>query len=914
MEIVILIIILILITYYLYRRDRGTNIEKNKVENQTINVDVSYKIDEGILEKVKEFERTIFGLKKQYIDRRQFLILNEDYADLYDEVKKISIKLKNKHLEVQSFEAVYFNLEKWVEESNESFFKKEAVDAKELFMNVGRQGINLDTQQQIAVMTNEENALVLAGAGSGKTLTISAKVRYLVNRLNVNPSEILLISFTKASAEEMTERIRSKLGIQIDAKTFHKLGLDLIRSHSTKSINIAPEDALTSIIYRYFREVILENPEKLLEVVKFYSVYLAIPKNLEDYETFGEYIEDESTYDMETIKSKVLNAENRLKVDYRTLNMEKVKSIEEVIIANFLYLNGIEYEYERPYPFREENQFSQYKPDFYLPEYDIYLEHFGITSDYKVPWLNKTKEKEYIDGIHWKRQMHSKFNTRLLETYSYYNKSGILLKKLELILKRSGVQLKPIDLRLVYEKIALREREEQQFREFKKLIATFITLFKSNGYDSVDISKMYDNLSSEKNLFLRDRTKLFLKIVRPIYEMYQEYLNSSNLIDFNDMIIEATRLVRNNKPNLPYQYIIIDEFQDISMGRYQLVKEFKKLSNSKIFAVGDDWQSIYRFTGSDLQLFVNFESYFGYTKLLKIEQTYRNSQQLIDIASKFVLKNPLQLKKNLRSAKSKMSPVKIFGYVDDVMGAFEATVQDILKNHPESKEIMVISRNNTDFKFLFDKDDDHRFTYKEKPTHQLTSKYYPNVKFQLNTAHKSKGLEAENVIVVNMRNHLIGFPNKISDDPVLSLVLTNGDTFPYAEERRTFYVAITRTKNNTYLIAPEKDASLFVTELAKEQSIPFKVVTIEETTMQNPKCPYCQTGHLILRKTKDTNKYFLGCSNYPGCSQTYKQIDILKNPLKCTSCGSYMVKREGKFGQFYGCADYPRCKNTINIK
>lgn len=278
------------------------------------------------------------------------------------------------------------------------------------------------------------------------------------------------------------------------------------------------------------------------------------------------------------------------------------------------------------------------------------------------------------------------------------------------------------------------------------------------------------------------------------------------------------------------------------------------------------------------------------------------------------MKNPIQLKKKLVSDKRKISPLKIYGYSENVIGAFEAAIQDILRNDPNTNEIMVISRNNTDFRFFFDKDEKNRFNYKEKPTHHLKSNFYPNVKFNLITTHKSKGLEAENVIVINLRNHLIGFPNKISDDPILSYVLTNADNYPYAEERRVFYVAVTRTKNSTYLIAPEKETSLFVEELVKEQKIPFSIVTEEETHRDNPKCPYCQTGYLIVRKNPVTNKEFLACTNYPGCSQTYKEIDILKNPLKCTSCGGYMVKRSGPYGAFYGCADYPTCNNKSTLK
>lgn len=915
LEILIIVLVLSLIGLgmKLRKSSKDRAIEKARKEQLAKDLEQYYI---GLNEKAIEFENLLIKYKNRYIDNRQHNHIKQLYKDLFDEVKNISSTVKEKYVGLKNFESMYSNLQQCIEIINNNFYKREATEMKAMFSNID--GKELDEQQQKAVMTDEENTLVLAGAGSGKTLTISAKVKYLVERLNVDPSEILLISFTKASASEMTERIQTKLGIQIAANTFHKLGLDIIRKYSNSpNVNVSGESVLPNIINEYFKSNILKNPNMLSDVLNFYSMYLAIPKDLEQFETFGEYFEDQSSYDMETIKSKVENAEQRLKVDYRTLDLERVKSLEEVMIANYLYLNGIKYEYECTYPNKEEKQFSQYKPDFYLPDYDIYLEHFGISEKNTVPWLNKIQEKAYLDGIVWKRNMHKKFNTTLVETYSYYNAQGILLSKLEQILKAKGVKLNHIDLRLVYEKITLQERENQQFIEFKKLINTFIMLFKSNGFDESEFEKMvYEQKNNKDSLFLKERAMLFIKIIKPIYRAYEDHLKAKHLIDFNDMINLSTKIVRDNKPALPYKYIIIDEFQDISMGRYSLVKAIKQLTNAKLLAVGDDWQAIYRFAGSDLQLFVKFPEYFGYTKMLRIERTYRNSQQLIDIASKFVMKNPIQFKKNLISGKKKTTPIKIYGHVDDAISAFKAAIDDILANSPTTTDIMVIGRNNSDFRNLFEKDTSKIFEFKEKTVstpHRLKSSLYPNLVFELITAHKSKGLESENVIVINLKNNIIGFPNKISDDPLLSLVLTNADHFPYAEERRGFYVAITRTKNRTYLIAPETDTSLFVEELIKDQNIPFEMATSERATRDNPKCPYCQTGYLVLRTKSGGGKSFLGCSNFPRCSTTIKEVDILKNPMKCEICDSYMVKRKGPYGEFYGCVEFPKCSHKIKI-
>lgn len=904
LEIIILISIVIpLISYFYIKNKKRT---REYLTQQAAIIEV-------LLVEVNKFHLKINEISGQYIDQRIIIQILKDYEQHYSKLEKLTDDQIVSNPPLHSFKQIYSDIYKWKREQNEKFFKTEAHAMEAFFADID--GKTLDEQQQIAVMTNEENTLVLAGAGSGKTLTISAKVKYLVERLGVQPDEILLISFTKASADEMTERIQKKLDIPITAMTFHKLGLEIITSLAKARPEIS-DDELTATINRFFSENVISNTKILQNIVHFFSMYLAVPKNLEEFDTLGEFQQDQSSNNLETLRSKIENSEAQLKQEHRTLKLERVRSLEEVIIANFLYLNGINYEYEAVYPYKGDKYRKAYRPDFYLPDYDIYIEHFGITRDYRTPWLSKIEEEKYIEGIHWKRNLHEENKTVLVETYSYLNKEGTLLMELKKRLKKQNVQFHEIDLRSVYEQLALQEKEEQQFKELKKLIGTFITLFKSNGFTEKDFERMEDDASSIEFPFLKERTQLFLSIVKPIYIVYQENLKKQNSIDFNDMINNATQLLTTLQPDsIKYKYIIIDEFQDISMGRYRLVKAIKDLTAAKVMAVGDDWQSVYRFSGSDLELFIHFEKYFGFTEILRIERTYRNSQQLINTAANFVMSNQRQLKKNLISSKTQSNPIEIYGFDADVMGAFSRAVDHIIFKNGTKTEIMVISRNNADFKYLFANDRQKQFSYNEKKEgHSLKSKKYSTVKFLLLTAHRSKGLEADNVIVINLRNHLIGFPNKIADDSLLSLVLTDADQYEYAEERRTFYVALTRTKNKTYLIAPQRETSVFVEELIQEHAIPFNLVTNEESIRKNPKCPHCSTGQLILRTNARDNSYFLGCTNYPSCAQTFKEIDILKKPLKCMKCEGYMVKRKGPRGDFYGCSNYPLCKNSLSIR
>lgn len=868
-------------------------------------------IDSELIQAAMEFREDTMQLKKHYIAYSDIKNLKNKYSDIYKRITSLDSRAFGKYEELYYLKSTYVELNTWAETNNRIFIKKELIEAKPLLSDID--GKALDDQQSLAVVTDEDNTLVVAGAGSGKTLTISGKVKYLVERLLVNPNDILLISFTAASAKEMTERIQEKLGIPIEAMTFHKLGLGIITQQEQQRPDIL--DDLNGFMNAYFSNEVLKNPDMMKNIIRFYATYLAVPKDIKQFKTMGEYRQDQSSHDFETIRSKLASAEKDLKVDRKTLKLEQVKSLEEVMIANFLYLNGVNYEYEALYPFETDKYRKRYRPDFYLPDYDIYLEHFGVNERNKAPWLSPIEEQKYVEGMQWKRELHRQNNTKLIETYSYYVSRGILFIKLRNQLMLKGIKLIEADYTQIYMKLLIDQKEEQQFKEFKKLISTFITLFKSNGFDSHNFDRLEVHTKKEENKFLRERTLLFLNIVRPIYIAYQQYLQKNHAIDFNDMINKATDIVREQKPDsINYKYIIIDEFQDISMGRYRLVKAIKDLTNAKVMAVGDDWQAIYRFAGSDLNLFTDFDKYFGYSKELLIEKTYRNSQQLIDIASQFVVKNEKQTKKKLKSDKRLERPLKIYGYVDDMVRAFATAVDDIVNRMGKTAEIMVIGRNNVDLKFMIQRDTENRFTFKEgSDGAKLTDSKYPNVSLKYVTVHRSKGLEADNVIVINLRNHLIGFPNKISDDPLLSMVLTNAEQFMYAEERRLFYVAISRTKHVTYLIAPDKDTSVFVEELIKDQSIPFEVVTGEPTIRTNPKCDVCQTGVLTIRQSSD-GRSFLGCSNYPGCNKTYKEIDILKNPIRCTKCGGYMLKRKGPTGEFYGCSNYPLCRNSMEIK
>ena len=852
-------------------------------------------------------------LLSRYVAEEDGEIFYQKWIQLSRDVADCNVKTEDPEYEIlKRFEFIFRSFHELLKKANEDFLIQESERYDALLSNID--GKSLDAQQREAVITDEYRTLVLAGAGSGKTLTIAGKVKYLCETKNINPQDVLLISFTKKSAQEMTDRIQGKLGISVEATTFHKLGLDIIKKADGQFPKVFDESNFEKFIHDFFENELVNYPDLVRDLIEYFAYYLELSKSLDEYSSLGEMYEDEKSADLETLRSKydqekyVQEEKTKKAQEHVTLKNEKVKSLEEVKIANFLFLNGVNYEYEREYPFNDSDPNKKpYQPDFYLTDYGIYLEHFGISKDYTVPWLSPFEAQKYLDGIAWKREVHKQNNTKLLETYSYYYADGVLFQKLKELLKENGVELKSRDFMDVFNTVYA-SKTNKYFSEFLKLCCTFIVLFKSNGYTVEKIDYWLDAYEDE-NRFLQERNIVFLSIVKILLEEYQKYLLANNYIDFSDMINKATEKI-NAGCDLPsYKYVIVDEYQDVSKARFNLVKAIIDRTNARLFCVGDDWQSIYRFAGSDISLFTDFDKFFGKTKVLKIEKTYRNSQKLIDEASRFILQNPLQLKKDLRSDKKLDYPLVFWGFDNDPRSALQAIINKIILDFGTDSSILLLGRTNYDVEIA--KNTNLFREVRKNGTTKLEYILNPAVPIQFLSVHKSKGLEADNVILLNFKNDKLGFPNQIVDDPVLNFVLTNAETYKFAEERRLFYVAITRTKNRTYILTDNKNPSQFFKEFSESTSVFFKSAG-RRADASHAKCPICQTGDLL--KVMHGESSFVGCSNFPRCRFTYKDATVLLNPKRCPNCGGFLVKRKGyRWYYFVGCTNYPECEYTEKL-
>ena len=289
---------------------------------------------------------------------------------------------------------------------------------------------------------------------------------------------------------------------------------------------------------------------------------------------------------------------------------------------------------------------------------------------------------------------------------------------------------------------------------------------------------------------------------------------------------------------------------------------------------------------------------------MRLEKTYRNAQQLIDEVGKFITKNPMQLKKSLVSAKNLDYPLVFWNYSDNPFSALQRIINKIISEFGPEKSILLLGRTTYDAEML---KESGLFAIKGE---KISYKESPNTPISFLTVHKSKGLEADNIVLLNFRNATLGFPNKISDDPILELVLSSADTFEYAEERRLLYVAFTRTKNRSYVMVDEQKPSEFFKEFVSSKSVFITNSASKDAPEKRIACPRCKTGYLMVRKNERSNKYFVGCTNFPKCDYTVARTSIMTENKRCPRCGGFMIRRKGRFGEFWGCSNYPSCNYT----
>lgn len=755
---------------------------------------------DAIVEDIQTKKKTLSSEWNIFLGRDTYLtsdlpekFLHEDYFTLF--FYKFFFISKRVRDAFKDYNEFITKIEEEIKGYNKNFIGARLREYKTFFDGKEHNLFPLDEDQRKAIIIDDKHNLVIAGAGAGKTSVLTSKIAYLIKRQDkpkIKPDKILVLTFNKDARDVVKDKIANnfKIGDVSNIINYHQLGYSILGNYHL--IEGGDEFKIRAKLRGLFNE--------LLKDKNYQNLFLEyLSSNLEDDVTF----EDELEY-YEYMRNK----------KYTTLRNERVNSVAERDIANFFFTHDIDYVYEQEADWIKNNK-MEYRPDFYLPKFDIYIEHWGLNRHNQVPeWFKgKNPSKEYLNNKEWKISQFEKYKKKLIETWDFERAEGILIPNLMKRLKNISREIK--FERLPFEKIVEKTYSfKENTQEIVDMIGSFINISKANGIDSAEIkSRINSNNYSE-------RQKMFGKIAVEIFNAYEKLLKDTHKIDFNDMIIKATERILKNTENYKdkYDYILIDEFQDISRPRWNMIMALLDCNpQAKLFCVGDDWQSINGFAGSELDYFINFSKRLKYCQEIPLKTNYRSSKIIVDMSNHLISKNKNRTIKEISHNKEKAvigEKAQIYVLPSSASNDFKYRINkgmDMIRQlvargvHPT--DILVLSRFNKILKEMKiacensnqkvpieDKDEGHKGVI-------------------LCSVHKSKGLEAKHVILLDVISGTFGFPSEIKDSSVFEMARNHKNRDTFEEERRLFYVALTRSKEHLYIFTIKDNQSIFLKEI-----------------------------------------------------------------------------------------------------
>lgn len=741
----------------------------------------------------------------------------------------------------------------------------------------------LTEEQRLSVVQHDDFNMVLAAAGTGKTSVMVAKTTDILERKLAKPEEVMVLAYGNAAAKEL--RIRSKERLKAanihhydldkQISTFHSRGFQIIAAAQKQSVEefrklnmswLVEKPALLEFINNWLVTFIEESEENLNIFIE--TVYYA----------YNPFLSESEEAHQEALKGK----------KYITLNGVEVKGYQEVLVGNWLFKNGIEYVYEPDYSNRLGiNIGFPYRPDFYVKPVEgaisaqIYIEHFGIDRDGNTRAdINKAK---YNQGIKDKKDLHERMDTELVDTYHYDWCEGNLETVLEAKLRALNVVPKPISKEEILEAV----RKQDFIKNAVNELHDTLSAVRSEAIEGYEIQRRLEVAEIQN-------ARSHMELIEGLRQAYVGELRSRNHLDFDDMILLATQYLKKGMFKAEWKYILVDEFQDISVSRWNFLMELLKASGSSLTVVGDDWQAIYAFVGGKLEYTTRFQNNVGNHALTKLQKTFRYNNSIADTAGGFVMKNPEQYQKQIvtHTLVESSEVFLIDNYdanekdpIEATLNAVEKAIKEIYVDDPGAS-IGILTRYRKSKTAAA-----QRFTKKRG---------FKNMKFW--TLHGSKGLEADYCFVLDLNQGYFGFPTERKENEIVSALMPTVDMYPHAEERRLFYVAITRSKKRCYLVADPKEPSEFVLELlSPEYDINIVSEHFTPEKLAARKCPNCKTGYFKPKKG-DRGTYV--CSTGLGC---------LTEAVDCECCSDGLAVKKSKHGECLSCkAKFllcPRCKS-----
>jgi DNA helicase IV len=701
---------------------------------------------------------------------------------------------------------------------------------------------SLNDKQREAVISEEKRLLVLAGAGSGKTKTLLQKLIYLIEEKGVSPSSILAITFTKNATNEMIDRLiisadqsgeyekvlfdkrlskaeKDKERFQqqrkykwiegLTVRTFHSFCYSILRNYGVNefdnkfriiggekkdeedevSTHVAPETVFEVVHKLLIKQC--EETEFLLQLKRYILDYIIDKIHLK--KTDGNYLPKDGKY-------------------FTTLDGTKVRSKSEQFIADWFYRHSIKYEYE---PLLNVKDFP-FHPDFYIPEANLYIEH---VSDKSFPIKDK---EEQID----------KGNLLLVKTFEAMTKDSALFNHtLDNIVKNRL----PANY---HNTVSLNYKEEFNgyHEDVKDFVGQIMRITDMIKVENISFDLILENARKDQH----ERVRNFYELAIPIVKKYVEYCTNKSYLDFNDLISRSTSLFHNhediaNKYKSKYQYILVDEFQDVNNLQVELIK-LLLTDQTQLFCVGDDWQSIYGFRGSNVSYIIDFENHFNNSNVIKLNLNYRSTQNIVGASNEVIKHNKFKVEKEIQASKKSEHKIVVYSgsHQEENIQFFVDKVRELLDDGFSNDDILFLYRRSKMYSPYF-------FRFKND-----------GIRVQSKTIHAAKGLEAKVVFIIGLTEGNGGFPDIWLEDRIFQVIKKANHDLLMEEERRLFYVAITRAKDKLFLITEKGNESSFLKEIPEtftvKTSIPIKsvvekIITCEKCYSQLEKlwvvCPYC---------------------------------------------------------------------------
>ena len=728
-------------------------------------------------------------------------------------------------------------------------------------------GRALSDEQAFAVASEDDSTLVLAGAGSGKTAVLVARIAYLANQ-GVEPARILALAFNRDAATEIRTRLPDRLR-DVAVHTFHSFGLAVIGQATGARPRIATV-AQDRMKYAETMAAIVDDLAAQPALAKQILRLVAHPAH-EWHDAFD--FPDPGSY-YEWVRQNEL----------RTLSGDLVKSIEELDIANFLTLHKVPFEYEAPYAPMRSGTVNRvpYRPDFKLLP-DLYIEHFALDRAGHAPpgWHG------YEAGVEWKRALHRQHGTRLIETQSWQHREGTLNARLDQRLRESGIHPGAMEATE-----AVRNLAQRQVSRLAVLLGTMLLHRKASRASVAELAARAqahpDPVSARAMVSLLDAAG----------HAYEQYLASEEAVDFQDLIIQSTDAITSGSWPSPFSEVLVDEAQDLSHDRMGLLAALHR-RGGRVFMSGDDKQSVNAFSGADVALMRNPDPHLGPTARRGLSKTWRHGNDIARPANAFVMEDPQQIQQPMAGIAQTGRGVTVVAAHTPHEGV-RVAFDDIRSDQSGEADVLMLGRYRNSFGAV------------PLRAHSL--------RLRNSTVHAAKGQEADYVVVLGLNNERRGFPSRIDDDPLLRLVLPsrNADgALPWAEERRLFYVALTRARRGVWLIADARHPSDFVTELQRKHGV-TRTIGDSEAVVAAP-CRGCGTGRML---PGNRGSYY--CSHFPLCRYSpprcsrCQRDSILQGDdgrLRCATCEAVfascpdcrlgvLVLRRARGGAFRGCSQY----------